>query len=225
MSGDRRPVLAASGYPGTRFGEPAHTCSKPRSLHLNTERLIPMKKPLQSILLGGCILACPLATPLFAQNEANPISMALKSNMQSMQKNLVGAAETMPADKYGFKPTPAQMSFGQLVLHVAGSNEFMCSTIAGTKGPQRTKIAPTASKDSLVARIKQSFEYCTTTLASVDDSKLGEMVPFFGGRKISRGGAMMGLASDWADHYGAAAYDLRLNGLLPPSAKRAGAGM
>jgi hypothetical protein len=28
----------------------------------------------------------------------------------------------MPADKYGFKPTPAQMSFGELVLRVAGAN-------------------------------------------------------------------------------------------------------
>ena len=184
-----------------------------------------MKKSLQSLILGGCMLASPVVAPLLAQSEANPVSKALKSNMQRMEKNLVGAAETMPADKYGYKPTPAQMSFGQLVLHVSGSNEFMCATIADTKAPQRAKIAATASKDELVARIKQSFEYCTTTLASVNDSKLGEMVPYFGGRKISRGGAMMGLASDWADHYGAAAYDLRLNGLLPPSAKPAGAGM
>jgi hypothetical protein len=180
-----------------------------------------MKKPLIGIALGACVLACPLVTPLLAQNQANPISTELKSEMQRMQKNLVGAAEAMPADKYAFKPTTGQMSFGQLVLHVAGSNEFMCATIAGTKAPQRAKITATASKDSLVARIKQSFDYCTTTLASVDDSKLGEVVPFFGGRKISRGGAMMGLAGDWADHYGAAAYDLRLNGLLPPSAKGA----
>ena len=167
------------------------------------------------------MLASSLAVPLLAQNEANPVSGALKSNMERMQKNLVAAAELMPAGKYDYKPTPAQMSFGQLVMHVAGSNEFMCATIADTKAPQRAKLAATASKDSIVARIKQSFEYCTTTLASVDDSKLGEMVPFFGGRKISRGGAMMDLAADWADHYGAAAYDLRLNGLLPPSAKPA----
>lgn len=184
-----------------------------------------MRKFLTGIALGACALAGPMATRLAAQEQANPVSTNLRSELQRSQKNLVAAAEEMPADKYGFKPTPAQMSFGQLVLHVAGSNEFMCATIAGTKAPQRAKLAPTASKDSLVARIKQSFDYCSTTLAAVDDAKLGEMVPFFGGRKISRGGAMMGLAGDWSDHYGAAAIYLRLNGILPPTARGSKAGM
>ncbi len=36
---------------------------------------------------------------------------------QRRGKNLVEAAEDMPAEKYGFKPTPAQMSFGDVVVH------------------------------------------------------------------------------------------------------------
>jgi len=181
--------------------------------------------------LSAFIFAAPMATPVAAQRtapqaaqptaqrSANPVSAALKSQMQTAQRNLVAAAEAMPADKYGFKPTAAQMSFGQLVLHVAGSNVFMCSTIAGTKPPQLAKLDTTATKDAILARVKESFAYCTTTLAAVDDSKLGDMVPFFGGRTISRAGAMMDLAGDWADHYGASAIYLRLNGVLPPTAK------
>lgn len=172
------------------------------------------------IALSACVLTVSAAVPLAAQEtQANPISTTLKNELKSSGRNLTAAAEEMPADKYGFKPTPAQMSFGQLMLHVSGSNEFMCATIAGTKAPQRAKLAPTAPKDSIVARVKQSFDYCTTTLASVDDSKLGDMVPFFGGRKISRGGAMVSLVGDWSDHYGASAIYLRLNGMLPPTAK------
>jgi hypothetical protein len=173
------------------------------------------------IALSACILSVAAIGPLAAQDQANPISATLKSELQRAQKNLTAAAEAMPSDKYSFKPTPAQMSFGQLMLHVAGSNEFMCATIAGTKPPQRAKVAPTAPKDSIVAQIKESFDYCTSTLAPVDDSKLGEMVPFFGGRKISRGGAMVSLVGDWSDHYGASAIYLRLNGILPPTAKGA----
>lgn len=175
---------------------------------------------MRSILSGLALSACVLTVPLAAQDQANPIATALKSEMQGAQRNLIAAAEAMPADKYGYKPTPAQMSFGQLVLHVAGSNDFMCATIAGTKAPSRAKLDATATKDVIVARIKESFEFCSTTLASTDDSKLSEMVPFFGGRKISRGGAMMGLAGDWSDHYGASAIYLRLNGILPPTAKK-----
>jgi uncharacterized damage-inducible protein DinB len=166
-------------------------------------------------------LAVSVATPLYAQQQANPVSAALKSQLATASRNLTAAAEAMPADKYGFKPTPAQMSFGQLVLHVAGANTFMCSTIAGTKPPQLAKLEPTAAKETLVARVKESFAYCSKTLASVDDSKLGDTVPFFGGRTISRAGAMMDLTGDWADHYGASAIYLRLNGVLPPTAKGA----
>lgn len=179
-----------------------------------------MRSLLGAVAVSACALALPLASTVGAQGEqANAVSAALKSTMQSAQHNLVASAESMPADKYGFKPTPAQMSFGQLVLHVAGTNYFMCATIAGTKAPQLPKLDPTSSKDVLVARIKESFDYCTTTLAPVDDSKLGDVVPFFGGRKISRAGAMMDLAEDWGDHYSASATYLRLNGILPPTAQ------
>ena len=180
-----------------------------------------MRTLLKGMAISACVLAAPLAAPSAAQAQANPISTSLKNELKGAQKNLTAAAEFMPADKYGYKPTPAQMSFGQLMLHVAGSNDFMCATIAGTKPPARTKLTATSSKDEIVARLKESFEYCSTTLGPVDDSKLSEEVPYFGGRKISQGGAMMGLASDWADHYGASAIYLRLNGILPPTARGA----
>lgn len=150
----------------------------------------------------------------------NPISTALRDMQKRYERNLIGSAKEMPASKYGFKPTRAQMSFRRLMVHVAGSNVFMCSTISGRQAPERPKVDSTASKAQLVKLLQQSFDYCTSALANVDDSNLAETVPFFGGRTISRGGAMMDLAADWADHYGAAAIYLRLNGLLPPSARR-----
>jgi hypothetical protein len=44
-------------------------------------------------------------------------------------------------------------------------------------------------------------------------------VLFFGGRKATRARAVIALAQDWADHYAQAAMYLRLNGILPPSAR------
>jgi hypothetical protein len=44
----------------------------------------------------------------------------------------------------------------------------------------------------------------------------------WGGRKAPRDFALIALTNDWADHYSAATY-LRLNGLLPPTAKKAAA--
>ena len=152
--------------------------------------------------------------------SSNPVSDALRTSLKRAEENLVAAAKEMPAEKYSFAPTPAQMSFGKLVLHVAGSNNFMCATISGNEAPERSKLEPGDAKDKLVSALEQSFQYCSTALANLTDSNLGEEVPFFGGRKISRASAVLGLAEDWGDHYSLAATELRLNGMLPPTAKR-----
>ena len=157
-----------------------------------------------------------------AQQSSSPVSSALQQLSQRARRNLVAAAEEMPADKYGFKPTPAQMSFGEVVHHVAGSNEFLCATIAGAKAPaaEEATFGSAEGKEKLIARVQQSFAFCDSTLAKVDDSKLADSVPFFGGRQVSRALAMLALAQDFADHYGQMAMYLRLNGLLPPTARR-----
>jgi hypothetical protein len=47
-----------------------------------------------------------------------------------------------------------------------------------------------------------------------------ENITWFDGKPRTRAWAFLGLASGWADHYATAAMYLRLNGLLPPSAKK-----
>jgi hypothetical protein len=69
------------------------------------------------------------------------------------------------------------------------------------------------------ARLTQSFAFCDTALASLDDSRLGETFSLFG-RNWSRAAMETRAISDWADHYSQLAIYLRLNGLLPPTAKQ-----
>ena len=54
----------------------------------------------------------------------------------------------------------------------------------------------------------------------MDDSNLGETTLGFGGQPFSRARFGIGLATNWADHYAEAAMYLRLNGILPPTAKK-----
>jgi len=112
------------------------------------------------------------------------------------------------------------MSFGAVIAHLSGGNDFFCSKIGGTEAPKRKDLAKDAGKDALVGRLKETFEFCDTALAKLDDSKLAEELPFFGERKISRGAMMLATAEDWGDHYSQLANYLRLNGLLPPTAKK-----
>ena len=150
----------------------------------------------------------------------NPVATAFRENATTMGKNLMAAADVMPADKYGFKPTPAQMSWGDIVVHLAQGNDFLCGTIGGMKAPQRTTVTGASSKDALVARLKETFAFCDKALAALDDSKLSESRPMFGGQSMSLAAIETLTTGDWADHYSQAAIYLRLNGLLPPTAKK-----
>jgi len=171
-------------------------------------------------LVGTLVFAlCGAPLVSAAQDAHNPVSDALRSMEQRRGKNLVEAAEDMPAEKYGFKPTPAQMSFGDVVVHLAEGNDDLCSAITGVAAPQRSKVAATEAKDKLVARLKETFAFCEAALAKLDDSKLAEKVPFFG-REVTRAAAALITVDDWADHYSQVAIYMRLNGLLPPTAKR-----
>lgn len=162
----------------------------------------------------------PAAPAASAQNAPveNPISSTVKSQLTRFSKNMVAAAESMPADKFTFKPSPEMNSFAHLVMHITQSNNFLCAKVSGTEAPD-AKLADSDAKDKLVSALKASFEFCGTALANVDDSKLGTPMVLFANRPASRGAALLILSDDWYDHYGAQAIYLRLNGILPPTAQ------
>jgi len=166
-----------------------------------------------------CVMLLFAATAALAQ-EKSPVTSVVKEILPRQEKNLVAAAEAMPADKFNYKPTEQQMTFAHLVLHIMGANDHLCSTIGGVAEPKPpVAVKESDGKDKLVTALKASFEFCTTALDKVDDSKLGDQVELFGGRKGPRAFALIALTNDWADHYSAAAMYLRLNGILPPTAQ------
>jgi len=178
-----------------------------------------MNRPHHPILLAVA-LCLAAAAPLAAQSSKSPVMDVVRANLARSATNMVAAADAMPADKYGFKPTDGQNSFGQIVSHVAGSNNFLCSALSGTEAPKAQVPEGDAAKADLVAAAKASYDYCSKALASVTDAQLGDMVPYFGGRQVTRATVAVGVANDWADHYGQLAMYLRLNGILPPTARR-----
>jgi hypothetical protein len=170
---------------------------------------------LKHLAASAAILIAPQI--LFAQGS--PVADAFRANVASEAKNLIAAAHDFPAAKFGYKPTPAQMSFADIMVHLAQGNDYFCSDIAGEKAPTRTAVKATASKKELVERLEETFEYCDKTLKSLDDSKLGEMIDFFGGKR-TRAAVMTITTADFADHYSQIANYMRLNGLIPPTAKK-----
>jgi hypothetical protein len=153
------------------------------------------------------------------QTGKNPVTDAVKEIAERQQKNLIAAVDEMPADKFGWSPTPAQQPFGHLVMHMTMSNIELCSKAANMPPPPM-RPTPETDKERLQAGLTKSFMYCQAALNKLDDSKLGDSIEIHGGKQATVALALIALTNDWADHYSAAAMYLRLNNLLPPTAQK-----
>src|SRR5258708_25414666 len=114
--------------------------------------------------------------------STTPVADALRAGLARYSKNMSAAADAMPADKFSFKPTPDQISFAHLTLHIAESNLLFCSKVSGLAAPEAPKLSETDSKDKLVANLKASFDFCSSALAKLHDSTLSESIPLFPNR-------------------------------------------
>jgi DinB superfamily len=160
-----------------------------------------------------------MAASAVGQSKA-PVSDVLREMLAGRERNTVAAFEEMPADKFDYKPTADQMTFGHLGAHIVESNDYFCANVGGVPEPKVEELHGTEGKQKLVEAIKSSFDFCHAALGKADDSKMNDNIVWFDGKPRPRAWAFMGLASSWADHYGAAAMYLRLNGLVPPTAKK-----
>jgi len=183
---------------------------------------------LMKVLPGLAMTALAVAPILYAQAPpaalppeaaANPVVWSAKMLYGRESKNMIGAAEEMPADKYSYHPTAGQWTFGKLVSHVAQSNGFLCGALSGTPAPASLKVSEDASKDDLVTALKASFDFCSSALDGLTDAKLSDTVTLFRGAHMPRAAALLTLTADLPDHYSQMASYLRLNGMLPPSAQ------
>ncbi|MEO8909705.1 MAG: DinB family protein [Gemmatimonadaceae bacterium] len=166
--------------------------------------------------------------PAPASPPVNPITTSFKGRIGGLHRNIAQAFDSIPASKFSYKPTPAQLSIGYIAAHVADDNYFFCNNFGAMKGTRPAKDTATADsvkatwpKEMLLASLKDSFAFCDQALAQLDDAKLADQISItFGGnsRTVTRAGMVLGHALDLADHYSQLANYMRLNNILPPTA-------
>jgi hypothetical protein len=182
-----------------------------------------------TISASGLVLVLAIAQAASAPAQApyarpaNPVTDEVRAVLARESKNLTGSAELMPADKYSFRPTPAQWTFGELMAHVIETNFAICGGVADVAIPMTPNelgnIDDKGGKEKLLPLLRQSFDFCGKAFAVTTDATLAQEARMFGrGMNIPRAKAVITIAVDWADHYATAAGYLRLNGILPPSA-------
>src|SRR6266536_2613225 len=110
-----------------------------------------------SIILGGLMkiafLILALVSAAAAQSKS-PVVDVLREMLNGREKNTVAAFEAMPADKFDYKPTPDQMTFGHLAAHIVESNNYFCSNVGDVPQPTVDEMKGTEGKERLVAAMK-----------------------------------------------------------------------
>ena len=183
--------------------------------------------------LPALVLALSLSVSLGAQTPpagppANPITAAFRGRTMGLQRLLAQAFDSIPAAKFTYRPTPAQLSIGYIAQHLVSDNNLFCNAFGAMKATVSEKDSTTADsvkalwpRDTLIAKLKASLTFCENAFAQLDDAKLADQVALtFNGttRNVSRANMVLGHALDMADHYSQLANYMRLNNILPPSA-------
>jgi hypothetical protein len=186
------------------------------------------------------LLAVPLlASVLSAQSAAKepdkqapeflgPCSVLVCEIEHDWSRNNVliyGLANAMPEEKYGFKPTPAQQSFGERVLHAAEVNLMLLQAL-GAKTPAPSIDLKVTSKAASMAALERVGSYGVTVIKELGEEGLRARIDspgpmqWFMGPKVSRLRVLYFLMTHSQDTYGQLVVYARLNGVTPPASRQ-----
>jgi len=143
----------------------------------------------------------------------------LMKDWASQKDTIVKIANAMPEDKFGFKATPAQRSYGEQVLHIAQVNMMLLATL-GAKTPAPTINLKATTKADIVKAAADSFDYGTTVVKEFDNKTIQDTVQAMFLGPSTRARIVFFLLAHSQDIYGQMAVYLRLNGVVPPASQR-----
>ena len=79
----------------------------------------------------AALVALTFPVALAAQQPAapvkDPITAAFKTRTLGIQRNLAQAFDSIPESKFGYKPTPAQLTIGYIAQHLVSDNILFCN--------------------------------------------------------------------------------------------------
>ncbi len=144
---------------------------------------------------------------------------AIRTQWQGAISNITKAAEELSEADYAYRPVGTVRTFGELIGHVAGSQNLMCAAALGDKQPAEDAVEKAAtSKAALVAALKASTAYCEKAY-TISAASAGAPVEMFGDKSTKVGALVLNAVHD-GEHYGNIVTYMRMKGMVPPSSKR-----
>src|SRR5437868_6362060 len=91
-------------------------------------------------------------------------------------------AELMPEDKYDFKPTNEEMTFGEQIRHMAGNLYWLSSSYLSKEPlPPFDTTKKKFSKKEIITELKSAYGYTYAALSKIIPEQLTDTVTFFAG--------------------------------------------
>jgi uncharacterized damage-inducible protein DinB len=181
--------------------------------------------------LALALFAAVFAIPAYAQDAAKkdtaikPADPELKVVVDSWNdigRKLIAMAEDFPEDKYDFKPTPAQRSFAEQLLHAAGANYYFINPLMGKPFPAQEdpKRDQFKTKAELVAFVKKAFADGAAALQAKGEQGLTDTIDDpFAHQKVRVIDYAYGFMEHCGEHYGQLVVYYRVAGLVPPESR------
>jgi uncharacterized damage-inducible protein DinB len=127
-------------------------------------------------------------------------------------------AESIPADKYTWRPAPDVRSLAEVFLHVSAAN-YNLYKLVGTPPPAgvdvKTLEKSTADKAKVMATLKDSFVHAKAAIKAMPDADLDKSLDWFGGKNTQRG-ILLFIVRHAAEHLGQSVAYARVVGITPP---------
>jgi len=180
-----------------------------------------------AVLLAGTLLTLPAHAQDAMKKEAavKPAvgpSQAVLEAWNDIGRKLIAMAEDFPEDKYDFKPTPAQRSFAEQLLHAANANYFFTNLALGQKPPaeEDPKRDQYKTKADIAAFVKKAFADGAAAIKAKGDKGMSDLaVDPFEHQQVRISDMAYAFIEHSGEHYGQLAVYYRVAGLVPPESR------
>lgn len=160
--------------------------------------------------------------------DANAEKQALRIFLKSVRKQIVTAAEAMPAVKYEFTPAEGEFkgvrTFAMEVRHLSATNNILAGAALGEdtddideKGPDNVRTKP-----EILRYLNSSFDRLGKAIDAIGEAsppvKASPISPL-PREKATRLALVVEALIHAFDHYGQMVEYLRMNGIVPPASR------
>jgi uncharacterized damage-inducible protein DinB len=175
-----------------------------------------MRFPFFPTLVAAVLLGSP--TGVIAQ-DTGTLAADFQTDWVGQHEQIIGIADAMPADGFDYRPTDAQRSYAEQILHIVETGQFLFDFLGSPVVPPDINLDVT-NKADVVQALDQFYAYGAAVLEGFDDAQMTEAVDMpqgFG--RSTRARVVAFTLGHTTGSYGQMAVYLRLNDIVPPASR------